>query len=486
MNTRVKQLLFAVLATPTVATFALLPTAQAGPHRLDADGIGRAAGVKATTKPDGVVRLEWPRKDVKVTVDGMPFNPAAGLGSWAAFKAAPHGAMVMGDTVVFQDEVTPAMDAAFAHHLEVTALHNHFFFDEPKVYYMHIGGRGDPEKLAAGVKAVWDSIKKVRAEHKSPLDRFPGKVPAPGTINAEAIAGTLGHKAETNAGVVKVTVAREGSMHGVKVAGTMGLTTWAAFSGSDELAAVDGDFIMTAQEVQPVLRALRKSGIHIVALHNHMVGEQPAFYFTHFWGKGSVNELATGLKSALDAQAKVGKGNGGRGLRLKPPDLHSGPNVGTILPGTFNALSVIHAERDEGAGKKWDYVEQYGTDPAVLVFARTVNDPLVQLIKRLDAEVAKRTTDKRKLHALQVIMSDDEGLETTLKDIAERHNIKHVSLAIDSQAGPTRWNLAREADPTIILYSRRKVEANHSFTKGELNEHAIAAIVADLPRIVAK
>src|SRR5881392_3808233 len=125
------------------------------PHaKLDAEKIGQAAGVKATTADDGVVRVAWARTDVAVTVDGMPLKPFAGLGSWAAFTAAPHGSMVMGDTVVFQDEVTPAMDAAFAAGLEVTGLHNHFFYDEPKVYFMHVGGSGEPEKLAAGIKAV--------------------------------------------------------------------------------------------------------------------------------------------------------------------------------------------------------------------------------------------------------------------------------------------------------------------------------------------
>jgi hypothetical protein len=234
----------------------------------------------------------------------MPLKPFAGLGSWAA---APHGAMVMGDTVVFEDEVSPAMDAAFAAGLEVTALHNHFFFDEPKVYFMHLGGQGEPEKLAAAVKGVWDAIKKVRAEHPKPATRFAGEVPREGKLDAAAIAKVLGHKGETQQGVVKVTIAREGTMHGARVGGSMGLTTWAAFSGSNDLAAVDGDFIMTANEVQPVLRALRKAGIHVVALHNHMVGEQPAFFFTHFWGKGSAQELARGIKSALDAQQGVKK-----------------------------------------------------------------------------------------------------------------------------------------------------------------------------------
>jgi hypothetical protein len=274
---------------------------------LDAEKIGKAAGTKATTAPDGVVRIGWPRTEVKVSVDGMPLHPFAGLGSWAAFTPTKHGAMVMGDTVVFQDEVTPAMDAAFAENLEVTGLHNHFFYDEPKVYFMHIGGSGDPEKLAGAVKAVWDAIKKVRSKDAAPATRFAGDVPKAGTVDADKIDEIIGHKGQTQEGVVKVTIGREGKMHGVKVGGSMGLTTWAAFSGSDDLAAVDGDFIMTAEEVQPVLRALRKADIHIVALHNHMVGEQPPFYFVHFWGKGKADVLARGLKGALDTQAKVEK-----------------------------------------------------------------------------------------------------------------------------------------------------------------------------------
>lgn len=299
------------LKTPGYALLlAALPVFLATAHadaQLDAERIGQAAGTKATTTPDGVVRIGWARSDVPVKVDGMPLKPFAGLGSWAAFTAAPHGAMVMGDTVVFQDEVTPAMDAAFANGLEVSGLHNHFFYDEPKVYFMHIGGTGEPEKLAAAVKQVWDAIKKVRAEHATPGKGFDGRSPEAGTIDASAIDGILGLKSQTQDGVVKVTIGREGTMHGVKVAGSMGLTTWAAFSGSDELAAVDGDFIMTAREVQPVLRSLRKSGIHIVALHNHMIGDEPAFYFTHFWGKGTAKELAQGLKSAIDAQVQASK-----------------------------------------------------------------------------------------------------------------------------------------------------------------------------------
>jgi hypothetical protein len=202
--------------------------------------------------------------------------------------------MAMGDTVVFQDEVTPAMDAAFAAGLEVSGLHNHFFYYEPKVYFMHIGGRGEPEALAAGVKAVRDAIKRVRAADPTPGSAFEGLGPEADQVPPGVIEQILGHKAQAQDGVVRVTIGRDGTMHGVKVGGSMGLTTRAPFTGCSKHAVVDGDFIMTAGEVQPVLRALRKADIHIVAQHNHMVGEQPAFYFTHFWGKGPARDLARG------------------------------------------------------------------------------------------------------------------------------------------------------------------------------------------------
>jgi hypothetical protein len=286
-----------------------LARTEGEPTKLDEGKIAQAAGTKATTTPDDVVRLGWARTDVAVTVDGMAFKPAAGLGSWAAFKKTKHGAMVMGDTVVFQDEVTAAMDAAFAGGLEVTGLHNHFFYDEPKVYFMHIGGQGDPEKLAAAVKKIWDAIKNVRLDLPRPASGFIGKSPKAGVITPGPVDKILGLKGDTTGGVVKYTIGREGTMHGVKVGGSMGLTTWAAFTGTDDLAAVDGDFIMSAEEVQPVLKALRKANIHIVALHNHMVGEQPAYYFTHFWAKGSTADLANGFKSVLDAQKEAEKGS---------------------------------------------------------------------------------------------------------------------------------------------------------------------------------
>jgi hypothetical protein len=283
---------------------------------LDAKAIGDAAGVSATTTPDGVVRLAYPRKEIEVKVDGVAMRPFAGLTTWAAFTETKGGAMVMGDTVVFEDEVTPALDAAFSAGLEVTALHNHFLYDDPKVFFMHVGGVGQPVELAKGIRMVWDAVKAVRASAPTVASSFGGPVPTQGAIDAAALESALGQKSTSDSGMVKFTIGREAEMDGIKVGSSMGLTTWAAFSGSNELAAIDGDVIMTAPEVQTVLHALRKSGLYVVALHNHMIGETPALYFVHYWGKGPAVELADGLRYVLDAQklaeTKSGAGHGAK------------------------------------------------------------------------------------------------------------------------------------------------------------------------------
>lgn len=282
--------------------------AQQGVQRdgLDAEAIGNAAGTKAMLMPDGVVGIRWARDEVPVTVDRMAVKPFAGLGSVAAFHRSREGAMVMGDIVVFQDEVSAAMDAAFTHGFEVTALHNHFAFDQPKVSFMHIGGSGDSLKLASGVKAVRDAITQVRKTNPEPAESFHGTAAdTTGSIDAAQIEQILGRRGRSQGGVMMVSIGREGRMHGVPIGESMGLGTTIAFSGSDDNAAVYGDFIMTAREVQPVLRTLRQHAIHIVALHNHMIGEEPAFYFAHFWGKGPAKSLAAGMRAALEAQRRT-------------------------------------------------------------------------------------------------------------------------------------------------------------------------------------
>lgn len=272
---------------------------------LDSEAISRAAGTPAAVQNDGVVRITWSRDDVPVTVDGVLLPPQVGLGSWAAFKElADGGVMLMGDTVVFEDEISAAMDAAIEHNLEITGLHNHFIFDQPAVYFMHIGGHGhDVEPLAAGVKAMWDAIKVVRQASPTPGKRFPGQVPdITGNYNVDAIETILESDSVINGQVLRFTFGRTAVMHGTEFGASMGLSTWAAFAGNENHAIVAGDFAMTVDEVQPVLRTLRETGIHIVTLHNHMTGETPAYYFLHYWGNNKPEVLAQGIRAALDTQ----------------------------------------------------------------------------------------------------------------------------------------------------------------------------------------
>jgi hypothetical protein len=288
------------LLIPSILAQALAaPMTNAG---LDPGTLTASLGAEAKLMPDGAIKASWPRTDVKVTVEGIPVAPQQGLASWVAFTPAHGEAMLMGDTMLFEDEVDAAMDAALANGLRVTALHNHFSHDEPRVFFMHISGDGDAASLAKGARAVWDAVKAVRSRAAVPIEQTGAPVPVAGPLDADAISKVLGHTAKLDGGVAKAVVARHATMQGVDIGESMGLTTWAAFAGSDALAVTDGDFIMSAAEVQPVLSALRAGGLHIVALHNHMIGEQPAFFFTHFWGEGKASDLAKAVRAALDAQ----------------------------------------------------------------------------------------------------------------------------------------------------------------------------------------
>ena len=274
---------------------------------LQRDQIDKATGAKGTyNSQEDVHRVTFPRNDVKVVVEGREMHPFMGLTSWAAFT--PHSAaelMVMGDLVLFEDEVNGVMSTALENGLEVTALHNHFFFDSPRVMFMHIGGTGTAQKLGDAVRRALNSVKSIRAENTQPASRFAGpRTGAANSITASVVDGILGVKGQANAGMYKATIGRTATMHGKTVSNQMGVNTWAAFAGTDEAAFVDGDFAMLADELQSVLKALRKAGINIVAIHNHMTHEQPPYVFLHYWGKGGVAELSRGLKSALDTQRK--------------------------------------------------------------------------------------------------------------------------------------------------------------------------------------
>lgn len=291
---------------PAVAAAICICTQAASPPALDTAGIEAATGLKGTyDKKENVFKVSKPRDDVKVTVDRLPMPPFMGLTSYAAFMPSGHGVMMMGDTVLLEDEVNPAMSAALDAGLEVTALHNHFFFDSPKVFFMHIGGTGDARRLAAGVKSVYDRVAQVRAAQPTPPNAFAGEVPQPGSITAGPIEQILGGKADTKDGMVKVTIGRTTHMHGTTVGNQMGVNTWAAFAGSDDNAVVDGDFAMSENQLQPVLKAMRGDGINIVAIHQHMTHEMPRVVFLHYWGKGKAIDLARGVRDALDAQRAV-------------------------------------------------------------------------------------------------------------------------------------------------------------------------------------
>jgi hypothetical protein len=206
----------------------------------------------------------------------------------------------MGDTVVFEDEVNPAMSAALDAGLSVTALHNHFFFDHPKVYFMHIAGEGSVEQLAAAVRKVYDSVKQVRAAHPQPTDTFgSAALPEKNSISADPLNAIFGMKGEVNNGMVKFVIGRPAKMHGVSIDSTMGVNTWAAFAGRDDNAVVDGDFAVTEDELQPVLKSLRTNNINIVAIHQHMTHEEPRILFFHYWGRGTAKDLAETVKGGL-------------------------------------------------------------------------------------------------------------------------------------------------------------------------------------------
>jgi hypothetical protein len=288
------------------------PTAPAAPRTpLDASRIAAATGGKPETADD-VVKVSFPRDDVRVDVDGwnkMP--PLMGLTSWAAFVPGEKPgaeAMVMGDLVLFEDEVNSAMSAALDNGLEVTALHNHFFFDKPHVLFMHIGGEGTVDQLGKGVKAALDAARAVRQKTPQPGNAFGAPPPTPSKIDGSKLEAVFGVKGSAKDGMYKATFGRKTQAEcGCTIGKAMGVNTWAAFGGTDENAIVDGDFAVAEGELQPVLKALRAGGINVVAIHSHMTGESPRILFLHYWGRGKAADLAATVKRALDQTAWDGR-----------------------------------------------------------------------------------------------------------------------------------------------------------------------------------
>ncbi len=269
---------------------------------LDISKIEQALGMKGTTK-EGEYKVTVAQNDLNVVVDSFRIIPPMGLASWAAFTSAPDGAMVMGDIIVTETELKHVQEEVIRQGLTVTAIHNHFLRDTPHVMYMHIGGMGSEEKLAAAVKAVFEKVKEVRG--MNPGDGKKDSVQ--NTLDTRTLDNILGSKGEMSRGVYKHTIGRPDVKlkdHNAMVSTFLGFNTWAAWQGTAERAAVAGDFAMLENEVSSVIKVLIENGIEVVAVHNHMVHEEPRIFFLHYWGVGPAEKLARGLRAALDQTDK--------------------------------------------------------------------------------------------------------------------------------------------------------------------------------------
>jgi hypothetical protein len=255
----------------------------------------------------GVLKVNIPRNDLKVTVQGMPLPTAFGFGGWVAMTKGTDGQEVMmGDLVLLQEEVNPVLSALLENGIEVTALHNHFFGDDPHISYMHVHGMGRAAELAKRVKPGLDVMGHGASASSPPANAAPGAAGA--TLDTAGLAKIVGHAGESNGSVYKITVGREDlaiKEHGAAITARMGLNTWAAFAGTQADAAIAGDVAMLESEVTAVLKALRKNGLEVAAIHHHMIEERPMIIFLHYWGRGPAEKLAAGFKAALD---ELGKG----------------------------------------------------------------------------------------------------------------------------------------------------------------------------------
>ena len=289
-----------VLAICAAATFGTTASAQ----EIDWKKVDEALGRSPAAVAGDVHRYGFPRTDLNVTLDGVTIRPALALGGWAAFKPAHGGAMVMGDLVLLETEITPVMTKLIENGLEITAVHNHVLRANPLTFYMHIGGHGDPVKLATAIRTAL-------AESKTPLTP-PAPPATPPAINLDTaqLDQIIGAKGQANGGVYQFGVPRRDpvSEGGVQLspAGPTGVATAIGFqpTGGGK-AAITGDFVLTGEEVNPVIKELRANGIEVTAIHSHMLTEQPRLIFMHFWANDDAIKLAKGLRAALDKTASA-------------------------------------------------------------------------------------------------------------------------------------------------------------------------------------
>jgi uncharacterized protein DUF1259 len=270
---------------------------------LDTAAIEKITGIKGKANK-GEYKITIPQNDLDIEVDGFRIIPPMGLGTWIAFTPAKEGAMIMGDIVLTENDLKPVQQEVIKQGLTISAIHNHFVRNHPNVLYMHIGGMGQTNDVAAKAKAVLDKVTESRGHNPAT-----GSVPdVPYSIDTKKLDDIIGTRGEMSKGVYKYTIGRPDvalKEHGVLVSSFLGFNTWAAFQGSPDHAAIAGDFTMLEGEVAPVIKALVENGIEVVAVHNHMVHEQPRIFFLHYWGVGNAEQLARGLKAALEQTGKA-------------------------------------------------------------------------------------------------------------------------------------------------------------------------------------
>jgi len=258
--------------------------------------LGRSGDFKAN-----VLKVNIPRSDLHVTISGQATPTPFGFGGWVAMTKTDGGTEVlMGDLVLTQEEVNPVLSALLNHDIEITALHNHFFFEEPRIFFMHVHGRGDAMTLAKSLKPAIDLIPKPPASISAPAATAPA-------FDLATLDRIVGYKGEASGPVYKYTLGRDDlnlKEHGATINARMGLNSWAAFTGKESDAQIAGDIAMRESEVNPVLKALRAHKLNVVAIHHHMLGTQPTVIFLHYWGRGNAEELATGFRAAIDVLGK--------------------------------------------------------------------------------------------------------------------------------------------------------------------------------------
>jgi hypothetical protein len=269
---------------------------------LDTTTIAKVTGIKGKSN-NGEYKITIPQNDLNVEVDGFKIIPPMGLSTWVGFTPASNGAMVMGDIILTETDLKPVQQEVINQGLTITAIHNHFIRNHPNIMYMHIGGSGKTEDMSQKVKAVLDKVVQSRGHNPSAATVADVSY----SIDSKKLDDILGSKGEMSKGVYKYTIGRPDvnlKEHGVIVTSFLGFNTWAAFQGSPDHAAVAGDFTMLENEVADVIKTLVENGIEVVAVHNHMVHEQPKIFFLHYWGVGNAEQLAKGLKAALGQTGK--------------------------------------------------------------------------------------------------------------------------------------------------------------------------------------